>query len=149
MTGYPFPENVLQFRVEPESRAHYFQVYIWPKLGHSRQSQTMRHFIRTYSDVANVNKSHAFTVDFTVGGREGVPKGMLGQMHFAATCLMPDLISHECLHSTLIFARWKKIDGTEIFNRLNPRNTAEERMCYALGSMCVQVTTMAERYGYL
>lgn len=149
MMPYAFPPGALLFRVEPETRSHYFNVYIWPKLGHSRQPSTMRHYIRTYSDCRGINKSHAFTMDFTVGDRGTLPRGLLGQMHFAANCLTTDLITHECLHSALVFGRWKKINGVEIFNRLNPRNEAEERLCYALGRLCYQVVTTAEAYGYL
>lgn len=149
MNKYPFPDDVLLFRAEPETRSHYFNVYIWPKLGSTRQPSTMRHYVRTFGDAKQVDKGHAFTLDLTVHHRGIVPAGLLGQMHFAANCLTEDMIAHESLHCALIFGRWKKIDGVEIFDRLNPRNEAEERLCYALGSLCSQITATAGKYGYL
>lgn len=149
MKGYPYPPGVLMFRVEPESRAHYFHVYIWPTLGHTTKPGTMRHYVGQYGDATGVNRAHAFTLDLTVHHRGVVPRGLLGQMHFCQRYLTEDFIAHECLHAAITFGRWKRIDGLEIFDKTNPRNEAEERLCYALGSMCAQVTATAGKYGYL
>jgi len=142
MTAYQFPPGVIQFRVEPETRSHYFHVYIWPTLA------TMRHYVRAHGRGDALHKGSAFTIDFTAE-REGVPRGLLGQMHFAKRHLIDDFISHESLHATLIFARWRGIDGSEVFDVADPKSRSEERLCYALGSLCGQIKATAEKYGYL
>ena len=142
MTDYPFPADVLMFRVEPESRSHYFHVYVWPTLA------TMRRYVRTYGFGAALHKGHAFTLDFTAN-RDGVPRGLLGQLHFAKRYLIDDFISHEALHATLIYARWRRIDGGEVFQGIDPKSESEERLCYALGAMCGQIKATAEGYGFL
>lgn len=143
MTPYAFPPGVLVFRVEPETRSHYFRVYFWPTL------KTMRAYVRTFGDATLVNRGHAFTLDWTIYHRGQVPRGLLGEMHFSRRHLMEDFISHECLHSALIWARWKGIDVPGVFTGDDPQSRAEERLCYALGSLCSQVTATAQAYGYL
>jgi hypothetical protein len=142
MTNYPFPSGVLMFRVEPETRSHYFHVYIWPTLA------TMRHYVRTYGKGHALRSGAAFTLDFTAD-RTDAPRGLLGQMHFAKRHLIDDFISHEALHSVLIYARWRRIDGGEVFSGIDPKSASEERLCYALGAMCGQIKATAEKYGFL
>ena len=143
MTPYAFPPDVLLFRVEPESRSQYFRVYIWPTL------KAMRAYIKTFGETTLVDRGHAFTLDWTIHHRGQVPRGLLGEMHFARRYLGEDFIGHEALHAALIFARWKRIDVPGAFIGNDPKSRAEERLCYVLGSLCSQVTATAERYGYL
>lgn len=143
MMPYAFPDNVLFFRVEPETRSHYFRVYVWPTL------KTMRAYVRTFGETTLVNRGHAFTLDWTVHHRGQVPRGLLGEMHFARRYLSEDFISHEALHAALIFARWKGIDVPGVFTGNDPKSRAEERLCYALGSLTAQVTATAQMHGYL
>lgn len=141
MSNYPFPPNVLHFRVEPESRALYFHCYVWPYLSQ------MRKYISAVTDI-NPRRAHAVTLDYTQYHVGIVPKGLLGEIHFAKRELSADFISHECAHAALVFARWKGIDGTAIFNGTDRKSAGEERIAYALGSLCHQITATLLKYGY-
>lgn len=138
---YDFPDSVLFFRVEPESRNHYFHCYVWPYL------KQMREYIRQVSSV-NPRRAHAVTLDYTQYHRGLVPKGLLGEIHLAKRELTDDFISHECTHATLIWARWRRIPGAEVFDGTSKDGEHEERIAYALGAMCYQITATLKKYKY-
>lgn len=140
--NYPFPPNVLCFRVEPETRAHYFHCYVWPYL------KQMRGYVGAVTDI-NPRRACAVTLDYTQYHVGLVPKGLLGEIHFAKRELSQDFISHEALHATLIFGRWKRVRGVDIFDGTDVKSEQEERLAYALGSLCHQITATLKKYGYV
>jgi hypothetical protein len=142
MTPYAFPPDVLLFRVEPESRSQYFRVYIWPTL------KAMRAYIKTFGETTLVDRGHAFTLDWTIHHRGQVPRGLLGEMHFARRWTHDDLIAHEVTHAALIWARQRKFPSIVFFGLNGLDLPAEERLCYAVGSMCQQITATLEKYGF-
>jgi hypothetical protein len=138
---YSFPGDLLRFRVEPETRAHYFHCYVWPYL------KQMRAYVRQVTEI-NPRRAQAVTLDYTRYHIGIVPRGLLGEIHFAKRALSHDYIGHEALHATLVWSRWKRIGGVQIFDGTDKKSAQEERLAYALGNVCHQITTTLHKYGY-
>lgn len=120
------PAPLHKFRVYPEGRRLYFEVFLWATL------REMRGYVRDVWEIRD-RGAWAWTISddahCTETGRR-LPR--LGEIHFAQKYCPPEIISHEVGHAAIA---WAIRRGVSIVD--DPENDMghEERFCYASGRM--------------
>ena len=125
------------FRIYPDDRALYFKVYVWPSkaamLAHLRS-------MNLSASRDTVAQCSSYSIAKIKGGHWRT-KPILGEINFHAKQLNAEVVSHECGHAALSWARRKKFKKFNLedlpIGPLVSRN--EERFCYALGHMVNQI----------
>lgn len=125
------------FRIYPDDRALYFKVHVWPS------KAAMLTHLRSMELPASrdtVAQCSSYSIGKLRGGYWRT-KPILGEINLHSKQLNAEVVSHECGHAALSWARRKKFKQFNLDDlptgRLVSRN--EERFCYALGHMVNQI----------
>lgn len=125
------PDEAVHFRVRPEYKRLYFDVFVW---GSRRAMHD--HLANQFQPRGWKKTVAAFVVPAWRA------KNCLGEIHFNRRWLDGDTVAHEAQHAALEWAKHKGLDVVEIIYPPEPRqltSEAEERLCEATGAICHQI----------
>jgi hypothetical protein len=125
----------LRFRVYPEGRGLHLDVIIWPTLTSMR-----RHLVASYPR-RGMSKVLAVVL-WPTDPADRPRRGHIAEMHFNRRYLASDIIAHEATHAALAWARRAGISISESDGTIDA-SPDEERFCYALGSITLQISEKA------
>jgi hypothetical protein len=135
-------KTAISFRIYPASTTSlYFKVIIHPtrKLMKAEIIKQAKVFKSSkLQAVVKRNRFHAITHGFKLEYvKSKRPLPILGEIHFYATYIPPEIISHEMVHAGMNWARRLQLDVWK----------DEERLAYAVGAMTQQFYDKATRAG--
>lgn len=125
-------QGILTFRVYPESKRHYYEVFVWPSM------TKMRDYLREYTKGW---RTVIACVLWPSDAKYRHRRGRLGEIHFNIRHLGTDTLTHEATHAALEWARMLKLD---VHNPVDPiaANKDEERLCEAIGMITHQIESV-------
>jgi hypothetical protein len=126
-------EGALYFRIYPEYKRLYYDVYIWSS------HKLMRANLRNIFSRKELGSVLACVVTFEREYRKSPTH--LGDIHFNRDHLDRSIVGHEATHAGLSWACRVRLDLTQIRERgIDKRaHPAEERLCDAIGAIVHQV----------
>lgn len=127
--------------VYPKGRWFYFNVYVWKRRKDMQQALQQGQI----ADVGHCEAICVSSITLDCTNRSPRMTGCIGQIHFHSESFMVGIITHECGHAALAWARRVGVDLTEPKQAGDWASNAEEAFCWVLGNLARQVVLKVNR----
>lgn len=125
------------------SRWFYYQVFVWKRRDEMRKAIKDAGVIAPRCEAICCCNRIIRTQSKANGGRSRLT-GLLGQIHFYEDSFRMGIITHECTHAALDWAREAKVDPLERKHTIGCVSNGEEIFAWVLGNLARQVVIRAD-----